>query len=111
MRNAVVLSVVGAPNEGARPPGAGGVGGDSGDRPMPGGVGEPGSASVAGPVGSLGVGAATSARAARGAASNAEDTSASERAVARRYERRTFKAVVRERRRPRRGPCPSEWRG
>src|SRR4051794_23329925 len=49
---------VGAPNEGARPPGAGGTGGASGDMPRPFGRGEPGrpSEGVAAAVGAAAAG-------------------------------------------------------
>jgi hypothetical protein len=48
MRNAVGFSTLGAPNEGALPPAAGGTGGASGAIPSPGGPGDPGNESVAG---------------------------------------------------------------
>src|ERR1017187_9973995 len=42
IRNDQSPSFTGDPNDGARPPGAGGTGGASGDIPRPGGRGEPG---------------------------------------------------------------------
>jgi hypothetical protein len=45
-------SLSGAPNDGARPPGAGETGGASGDRPRPGGIGDPGNASTGAAAGS-----------------------------------------------------------
>src|SRR5579883_2978444 len=64
MRNAQSPSLVGAPNEGALPPGAGGTGGASGDRPMP-GRGVPGIASGAPGGGSSARAGVAAARAAR----------------------------------------------
>src|SRR5579883_2656 len=65
MRNAQSPSLVGAPNEGALPPGAGGTGGASGDRPMPAGRGVPGIASGAPGGGSSARAGVAAARAAR----------------------------------------------
>jgi len=58
----------GAPNEGARPPAAGGTGGASGDNPSPGGTWDPGKESVGT------VGAESSARAGPAARSSAIGT-------------------------------------
>ena len=79
MRNDDGFSPVGAPNDGALPPGAGGVGGASCDNPMPGGTGAPGNEAAGPPSGSLGSGATTSARAAPDATSSATKTANAQR--------------------------------